>query len=162
MLKKIHQAAVFLALIMTIIGAISSSIWLVNQATDSKPPFGRYSLAIESGTSVQPGGQYWAKWSVERLRNDCKIGFTTVLFDSDEKEFVLARQELGPPAKNDIHPGEVRSYARKYTVPEDASFGPANMTAKIVWVCNDIRHAMGLIGYGHYNLAELNVVEPLQ
>lgn len=157
MINALRHIFTMATLVVTLLGIVSSGIWFVASLTDTKPPFGHYSLTIDPGTRVKPGGEYWAKWNIERMRGDCRIGYVTVLFDADGKEYTLDARPLGPPTKSDTHPGEVRSYARKYTVPADASPGQAGMTSRIEWVCNDVRQAFGLIDFGHYNTAHIMV-----
>jgi hypothetical protein len=158
MITKIQKTFTVLTLTATVVGMLSSGVWFVSSLTDVKTPFGKYTLSVEPGTEVARGAEYWAKWNIERLRNDCRIGYVTVLFDAEGKEHVLASSPLGPPAKADVHPGEVRSYSRKYKVPSDAALGVASMTSRIQWVCNDVRKAFGLINYGHYNIETFVVV----
>lgn len=157
MIVAMRTLFTFATLVATLLGIVASGIWFVAELTDTRPPFGHHSLTIDPSTQVKPGGDYWAKWNIERLRSDCRLGYTTVLFDADGKEYTLDTRPLGPPAKSETHPGEVRSYARKYTVPNDAAPGQAGMTSRIQWVCNDVRQAFGLIGFGHYNTAHLMV-----
>jgi hypothetical protein len=157
MIVVLRQLFTITALAATLLGIVSSGIWFASELTDTRPPFGRYSLTIEPDTRVKPGGEYWAKWNIERLRGDCRIGYVTVLFDADGKEYVLDSAPLGPPSKPEVHPGEVRSYSRKYAMPADASPGKAGMTSRIEWVCNDVRQAFGLVNFGHYNTAHILV-----
>ena len=157
MWNRICQAFTFSVMVATIVGLMSSVAWAVIAFNDTKPPFGKYYLTIENKDAIQ-GGDYWARWNMERLRGDCRIGYVTLFYDSEGKEFVLDRKPMGPPSSVKPHPGEVKSYARKYTVPKDASLGAASMTSHIQWVCNDLRHSLGLIDFGQYNVATIQII----
>lgn len=154
MIKQISVFLTGLTLSLTIFGMISSTLWTVSQIADTRPPFGEYYLTIED-PNVDVDSTYWATWNIERLRNDCKISFVTMLFDSAGREYILASSELSAPTFGEVHPGEVRSYSREYELPEGVSSGTAKMTARIRWVCNDTRHALGLIDVGNYNTIEI-------
>jgi hypothetical protein len=158
-MNKALQLTIIFVIVVTVLGMSKTVRQLVALATDDKPVVGQHALEIEPGSEkVNAGGKLWARWHVERLRNDCIANYRTTMTDSTGREYTLD-EKFNTPLSQPAAPGVVHSYARSYTVPADSSTGTAYMTSRLSARCNPLQQALNISRTVNYNFAYFVVTQ---